>query len=241
MDERVYQDMVKQQREHWWFRARRKIISNIIRKYTPSNTPRILEVGCGTGGNLLMLTKHGHVFAIEMDRFAIKYAKQSTGIDVREGWLPDNIPYRQKFDLICMFDVLEHIEDDRKALLQIKGFLNPKGILIITVPAYSWLYGTHDKLLHHHRRYSSKDLLKAIAYSGIGVIRISHFNTFLFPLVIVTRLFDMLRISEESIGYSKPNILINQLFYRIFSLERFIVTKFKLPFGSSIFAVCRNG
>jgi SAM-dependent methyltransferase len=240
MDEKVYHDMVKQQKEHWWFKARREIISKIISKYISSNKSTILEVGCGTGGNLLLLGKHGDVFAMEMDKFALEYAKGATGIDVREGWLPDNIPYNEKFDLICMFDVLEHIQDDKKALLEIKKLLNPSGIFIITVPAYSWLYGTHDKIHHHYRRYSSKTLREAIGCSEMKVLKLSYFNTLLFPLVIIARLFDMLNNSKESFGYSTPNIITNKLLYRIFCLEKYSITKINAPFGSSVFAVCRN-
>jgi SAM-dependent methyltransferase len=172
-----------------------------------------------------MLKKYGNVSAMELDEFAAEYAAHTTDVDVRRGWLPDNIPYNEKFDLICMFDVLEHIQDDKKALTKIAGLLKPAGTLIITVPAYSWLYGAHDKILHHFRRYSKNTLNETINYSDLKVLKSSYFNTLLFPLIILARLTDMLKNSDESIGYSTPNSIVNHLFYRVFSIETILVIK----------------
>lgn len=240
MEEKIYRDMAEQQKKHWWFRARREILNSILNRFVSSDRNKILEVGCGTGGNLLMLKNYGDVFAMELDNSASEYAKNETGIDVRNGWLPDNIPYKTGFDIICMFDVLEHIQKDRNALEKITNILNHKGILIITVPAYSWLYGTHDKILHHYRRYTLKKLLNITSCLELTVLKYSYFNTLLFPLVILTRLFDKLNRSKSSVGYEIPYSIINQLLYKIFSMEKKILSKAYLPFGSSIILVMQK-
>ena len=110
-----------------------------------------------------MLAEFGEISALEMDSNARAIASKKTNnlYDIRAGYCPDEIPFRdQRFDLICMFDVLEHIEHDTETLMAIKKLLTKHGRILITVPAYQWLYGAHDEFLHHKRRYSANQLKK---------------------------------------------------------------------------------
>ena len=240
MKEKVYHDMAEQQQSHWWFRARRKILYAILDKHLPSRNLKILEVGCGTGGNLLMLKRYGEVFAMEMDEFALKHVAETFDIDVRFGRLPDDIPFDGKFDVVCLFDVLEHIEDDGTALLKIQERLNPNGTIILTVPSHQWLYGSHDKMLHHFRRYSTAALKKLVSINNLKIIKFSHFNFLLFPLLVLARLMDLINKPEESTGYKTPNVFLNGLLYTTFSLERYIVDAVSFPFGGSAFVILKN-
>ncbi len=203
MESFVYQDIINHEKKHWWFKARREILEQVLKELPLSNNPKILEIGCGTGGNLSMLNNHGSIAAVEMDEFAVDYAKNKFS-NVKRGSLPNNIPFKEKFDLICMFDVLEHIEEDKLSIQTLKKFLKPDGILLITVPAYQWLYGTHDKLLHHKRRYTLNQLESIL--SEYTTLKKSYFNTFLFPLVILSRIIDKFTPSKNSIGYDIPNL-----------------------------------
>ena len=102
--------------DHWWFKARREIIKSLISSMKMKDYPKILEVGSGTGGNLKMLSQFGHVISVERDELAIKISKEKTNnnIDIRQGSLPDNLPiFEHNFDLVCLFDVIEHIEEDK--------------------------------------------------------------------------------------------------------------------------------
>lgn len=240
MQSDVYRDLAKQEETHWWFKARRRILYTILKKNIPAKQRAILEIGCGTGGNLSMLKEFGRVSAIEMDDYASTYASKMTGIDVKTGWLPDNIPVQEKFDAICMFDVLEHVKDDELALEKIRNLLNPNGILILTVPAHQWLYGPHDKMHHHYRRYSAKTLKRILPINNMEVIRISHFNFFLFPLLIIARIVDIFLKQKKSIGYNTPNKLLNILFYKIFVFERCFLNRINFPFGGSAFAIAKK-
>ncbi|HEY5140824.1 MAG TPA: methyltransferase domain-containing protein, partial [Methylococcales bacterium] len=193
-----------------------------------------------TGGNLQMLAKFGEVSALEMDANAREIASNKTDnlYDIRAGYCPDEIPFHgQRFDLICMFDVLEHIEHDIETLMAIKQLLMKNGRILITVPAYQWLYGAHDEFLHHKRRYSANQLRKKIAVAELRPVKISYFNTILFPLAAIARLKDKLSGNTSATGTSVPPIPINNFFRTLFSAERFLLERFNLPYGVSLLCV----
>jgi SAM-dependent methyltransferase len=240
MDTHAYEEMAENQDHHWWFKARREIISQEISKLGLQADARILEIGCGPGGNIGMLQKHGQVCAMEMDKFAREFAASKTNICISEGWLPDNLPFNdEKFDLICMFDVLEHVREDKEALQVIRKLLKPGGALLITVPAYQWLFGKHDETLHHHRRYILSDLSRSLVQAGYKPVRKTYFNSLLFPLVMLTRMVDLITRPRESIGSDMPGNFLNQLLYRFFRLERRLLKRGSIPFGTSILVIAR--
>ena len=231
MEEFVYKDIIIQEKEHWWFKARREILRSQLEQLDLPNDIDILEVGCGTGGNLDMLNEYGNIHAIEMDSFAIKNA-QKIYPNVKQGELPNNIPFDKKFDLICMFDVLEHIEEDFETIEILRTYLKDDGIMLITVPAYQWLYGTHDKFLHHKRRYMLNNLLPI--FKEFKILKKSYFNTFLFPLVVLSRIIDKLSTNKTSMGYATPSKIINKILFLVFKSEKYFLKSLSFPFGSSI-------
>jgi len=236
MEDSVYKDMIDQEQHHWWFKARKEILQSHMNNLNLPKNAKILEIGCGTGGNIKMLQKYGKVKAIEMDTFALNYAL-NTGVEIKQGSLPHHFPFNEKFDLICMFDVLEHIEEDLKTLEVIQKYLNPLGVLFITVPAYQWLYGSHDRMLHHKRRYNKKSLQTILHKSKFKIQYFSFFNTFLFPFVLVSRILDILKKSNQSIGYSIPNKILNKFFYTIFRSENKFLKFISFPYGTSLLVI----
>ena len=191
-----------------------------------------------------MLEKHGKVTAIEIDDEARQYASQISGINVLSGWLPDGLfnINQNGYDVICLFDVLEHVQDDSTALNNLKNYLKYNdggsiGKLIITVPAYQWLYGHHDKNLSHFRRYSKSELCSKLLDNGYKIKYAGYINTFLFPLMLLGRLFDKLSISRDS-GTSTPPHWANELLARVFSFEKTLIPKHVMPFGGSVMVIC---
>ena len=238
----AYLEMAETEAHHWWFAGRRSVMACLISKFNLPAEARILEIGSGTGGNLLMLSAFGRVSALEMDAVARSISAEKTGgrFDIRAGRCPMDIPFLgEKFNLICLFDVLEHIEEDVATLVAIKKLLADGGRVLITVPAYRWLWSAHDEFLHHKRRYSALELREKATTAGLQVEKISYFNTLLFPIVAVARLVDRLLGSLSASGTKIPYPLINGFFRQLFSAERFLLPNLNLPFGVSLLAILR--
>jgi SAM-dependent methyltransferase len=238
MDSSVYRLMDQTQQTHWWFAGRRAILRAIITQLGLPARARILEIGCGTGGNLPMLTQFGTVFGVEMDDFALSRARDVSNCDVRKGRLPDRIPFDgQLFDLVCLLDVLEHVEDDAAALGAVASRLKPGGLAVVTVPAYQWLYGAHDRLHHHFRRYTAGQLGCKAAGAGLQVRRLGYFNALLFPLIAAVRLCKRILRLDEQDEAALPGHNLNRWLYRVFACEAAVVPRLLFPFGTSCIAV----
>jgi SAM-dependent methyltransferase len=225
---------------HWWFVARRKIIQKILNSWPHDGTRSILEIGCGTGGNLKLLSTYGAVSGVEQDDKALSLANGRKICPVKKGALPDSIPFAQTFDLICLLDVLEHITDDLAALQAARNKLLPTGKVLITVPAYNFLWSSHDVELHHKRRYNRKDLSDLLLKAGFKVRYSTYFNTFLFPLIAVIRICNSLFKRQSGTDVSMPPGVINKSLMKIFSGERFFLPGFSLPFGVSILVLAEK-
>ena len=190
MERIVYDRMAELDERHWWYRARREILADLIRRKIPlSPGARILEIGCGTGHNLPMLRRFGEVDAIEIDAAARQIASRRLGKPVMASPLPalEGVP-DGAYDLVAILDVLEHIDADREALTGIAAKLKPGGRILITVPAHPWMWSAHDVVNHHKRRYTRASLRAVIEAAGLKVEMLSWFNSLLFPLAAMARL-----------------------------------------------------
>ncbi|MFZ2171919.1 MAG: class I SAM-dependent methyltransferase, partial [Methylococcaceae bacterium] len=199
-----------------------------------------LEIGCGTGGNLSLLSKYGVLTGIELYDEAIEIASKRNICPIRKGSLPDNLQLSDKFDLICMLDVLEHIEDDSGALNSLAPQLSSNGMLLITVPAYMFLWSAHDEIHHHQRRYTRKKLEDIIVKSGLKIKYSSYFNTLLFPLVYSVRLAGKLANKTQASDVNMPTPIVNLILQSIFQLEELILRLIILPFGVSILVLAEK-
>jgi SAM-dependent methyltransferase len=235
MDRIVYDRMAAHDSTHWWYRARRDILSDYLTRY--ANLPkdaRILEIGCGTGHNLPMLAQFGSVEAIEIDPAARHIASERLGRAVGCAPLPD-LPgvARGSYDMVAVLDVVEHIEDDVAALKGMASLLKPGGKILIAVPAHQWLWSAHDVVNHHHRRYSKRSLAGAITAAGLKPRKLTYFNSLLFPLAAAARIAGRLTGRDDS-DDSPPAKPLNALFETIFRLERHAVGRVPLTPGVSI-------
>lgn len=240
MDRAVFDRMAEQDAEHWWYVARRRYLSALIERQVPM-TPgaRVLEVGCGTGHNLEMLGRFGHVDALELDAPARAIAERRLGRPIGAAPLPQlpGVPDRA-YQLIALLDVLEHVEDGVGALRALREKLAADGRLLVAVPANPWMWSAHDVHHHHHRRYTAGALRREAAEAGLAVDHLSHFNSLLFPVAAAARIAGKIT-NKQTADDAMPSPPVNRLLAGIFGLERFVAGRVPLPFGVSIAAVMR--
>jgi SAM-dependent methyltransferase len=238
MERVVYEQMAELDDRHWWYRARREVLAALIRRETQlPKDAKILELGCGTGHNLAMLSGFGHVDGLELDEEARALSEKRLGRKVMSAPLPElaGVPDRQ-YDLIGAFDVIEHIADDRAALASIAAKLKPTGKFVMTVPAHQWMWSAHDVVNHHKRRYSKRGLKSLVESSPLKLERIGYFNSLLFPVAVAQRAASKARGAEDA-DVTLPPAPINTTLEKIFAAERYLVGRLPLPPGLSLFAV----
>ena len=238
MERVVYEQMAELDDRHWWYRARRKVLADLIRRTAmPRFGAEILEIGCGTGHNLPMLAQFGEVDALELDDEAREIAERRIGRKVMSDPLPELAGVRDRhYDLIAALDVIEHIDDDGAALAAIASKLKAGGKFVMTVPAHQWMWSAHDVVNHHKRRYSKRSLRKLVDESPLRLEKIGYFNSLLFPLAAAERMLSRLRHSENA-DVNLPPRPINAAFEAIFGAERHLVGRLPLTPGVSLFAV----
>lgn len=244
----IYQTMAKVEDVHWWFRGRRAIIESVLKSLALPVNAAILDAGSGTGGNLAMLSRFGIVYAMELDAEARTLANQRGIVAVEEGELPARIPFGDRlFDLVVLFDVLEHIEQDYSTLQAINARLAPGGNLLLTVPAFEAVWSMHDTMHHHKRRYGLSPLIRLLERSGYKVTFASYINFWLFPIIALVRVSDRLcggrllgNKPDHNTELSIPPSLINMLLEKIFASESWIIKRLRLPIGASIILVAQN-
>ncbi len=238
MERIVYQQMAELDDRHWWYRARRRVLAELIRREVrPPVGAQILELGCGTGHNFAMLEQFGHVDGLELDEEARSLSEKRLGRAVMSSPLPElaGVPDRH-YDLIGAFDVIEHIEDDAAALASIAAKLKSGGKFVMTVPAHRWMWSRHDVINHHKRRYSRRSLRRLIDASPLRLDKAGYFNSFLFPMAVVARMAAKLGGSEDKEMFLPPTPL-NDMMDAVFAAERHLVGRLPLPPGLSLFAI----
>ena len=243
MDRTAFAHMAATEATHWWFVGRRSVIDAILDGIDLPQDGTILEAGCGTGGNLATLARRGHITAFDPHIDALAFAQsRHPNVDIRQGALPSELPYdKGSFDLVAALDVLEHVEDDRSSAHALVDLVRPGGWLLVTVPAHQALWGSHDRRLHHRRRYGKRQLLDLFAECDVDLVRLTPFNIVLSPVAMIYR------VGERSLGFDLGNqerLLpwpMNAALGALFRLESLLVRRgVPLPFGLSYAAIYRR-
>ena len=246
MEERYYEEYARVQSSHWWFAGRRRILGALLERGLPAAAEerRILDVGCGTGTNLDELGRFGRVEGVEAEAAAVAYCRSHGGWNVTHA-SGDELPFADaSFDLVTLLDVIEHVRDDATILGEARRVLAPGGMVLVTVPAYTWMWGDQDEISHHFRRYTAGRLRTSLRGAGLEPEKVTYFNTLLFPPIAAIRLLRRLRPrrgeARSDFELNEPGGL-NSLLGRLFAMETPIVARASLPFGVSVAALARIG
>jgi SAM-dependent methyltransferase len=227
---------------HWWYRGRRRVLELTIARLGLPARARILDAGCGSGRNMVDLARHGDVTGVELSDASAALARERRAGEVLEGSVMEMPFAADSFDLAVSLDVIEHLDDDGGALRELRRVVAPGGALLVTVPAYQWLWSGHDEINHHHRRYSRATLLAAARAAGWRCERTTHFNSLLLPVAILLRALDRLHSSttESSLDLWIPPAPLNWLLQQPLNLEAAAIGRGGcIPAGLSLLAVLR--
>lgn len=245
MDKSYYKEYYVLEREHWWFKARAKIISDLIIKSLEDKEKtdlKILNIGAATGKTSELLSQFGTVTSLEYDKDCCDFANEKLNLNIINGSILE-LPFRdEEFDMVCAFDVIEHVEDDILGVSEMKRVCKSGGLIVVTVPAFMLLWSKHDEVNHHFRRYTLSNLKKIFTEINLTTIRATYFNTFLFLPILTFRLLSKLipaRFIRVGAGSDatlhNSNSISSKILYQIFKSELALLKFFNLPFGVSIF------
>lgn len=244
MEHDEYRKMYELEDFYWWFAGRRHLVRRTLADFVAAQagrTPRILDAGCGTGAGLDNIEPYGDVFGADAFPDALEFCRRRGKRRLLNTSLEDPGIGTGAVDIVTMLDVLEHIDDDRAALRGLFRVLRPGGKLLLTVPAYPFLWSEHDVALHHKRRYVAAELTARVREAGFRVLRCSGLVATFLPIIIVFRLMQKLRPhaapASSFVVLSPP---MNALFRKILVAEVELSRLVPLPCGSTIYVIAEK-
>jgi len=247
MQAHTYPIMNEVEKRHWWFVGRRQIIRSFLdgilrnlKAVRGEENIRILDVGCGTGANLEMLSEFGGAEGVDVSREALSFCEARGLVNVKEG-AAEALPYADgSFDLVTGLDVVEHLDDDLAGLKEMHRVLRRDGRSLLFVPAFMFLWGVQDDISHHRRRYTLDELKAVVRQAGFTVERATYVNiTFFAPILLGRLLMRMTGFRPAS----ENNITIgflNGVLGKILGSESLALRHLSFPFGVSIICVARK-
>jgi SAM-dependent methyltransferase len=253
-DPYFFDRLAQVEERHFWFCARNRLILGLARRISSTLKPcnRVLEIGCGTGNVLRALEvafPNSSLVGLELCLEGLKHARTRSNAHLVQADIR-NSPFSKQFDLVGMFDVLEHIAEDQGTLRLIHNTLRPGGKLLLTVPAHQSLWSYFDEAGHHCRRYSSQDIRQKLIDAGFQVEFLSQFMATIFPMVWIFRKMRMRGVREQS-GFDSVRSrtqdefrivpVVNLILTGLLTLEaRWVARGHHLPIGTSLVVVARR-
>ena len=244
MQQHTYAIMDEVEGSHWWFVGRRAILDSFLRSIVQSlksqdPSLKILDVGCGTGANIEMLSAYGEAEGVDVSDDALEFCRLK-GLKAQKG-LAETLPYKdESFDLTTALDVVEHLDDDIAGLKEMYRVTKLGGYSLIFVPAFMWLWGVQDDISNHRIRYTKSQIVERLKTAGYEIERATYANwTFFAPILAGRTIMRLTGIKPESENNVNVSAL-NGIFGKLFGAERFWLRNFNFPFGVSIVVVAKK-
>ncbi len=217
------------------------MLTLIDKHISNSSNKEILILNCGSGVYLEALKQYGNITGIDFCDEALAYNKNTFEGEFVKGRLPFEIKLEEnKYDLIIINEALEYTTQDAWSLDRLKQYLKKEGKILICVPALPILTTTENKKRNMERRYTLRQLRRLMEEVGLNIIKASYINLILFPVTLFITMLNK-TLKEEDLFEKVPLDMINELCYELFRLEKYIINKTGLPFGTDIMAVCSKG
>ncbi len=230
---------------HWWYSGMRAIVAAWLDQALPgSPTRRILDAGCGTGGNVQFLARYGQVLGIDVMALATQYAEQRVPGQIARASVVA-LPFSdESFDLVTSFEVLYHraVLDVPRALAETRRILKPGGCLLVRLPAYGWLMSQHDRSVHTRERYTATQTMILLQAANFVVERVSYCNSLLFPLALIERWAErFLPAAEADSAMALPHPVLNTALRLVLQQEAALLgSGAHFPWGLSVLALARK-
>jgi SAM-dependent methyltransferase len=245
VEQTAYRQFVELEENHFWFVGRRRIFMHLLaRELDGREAGPVLDVGCGAGGMLAPLARFGPVTGIDTSAELVAFCRQR-GFPRTEVGSAYELPVPSaSVGLITLFDTIEHVADDGRVLRECRRALSGGGLLFISVPAYQFLYANNDRVAHHERRYTARQLRRKLLAAGFDPVQVTYFNTLLFPAILPTVVAK--KVHERFVDPGDrtnlshaPGAFANRLLGAVMSSERHLLSRVSMPFGHSIIAIAR--
>jgi 2-polyprenyl-3-methyl-5-hydroxy-6-metoxy-1,4-benzoquinol methylase len=240
MDKNYYTEYYALERENWWFKVRAAIIMERLEKTILSSPNlQILNIGAATGRTSELLGQFGTVTSVEYDKTCCDFTNEKLGMHIINASITE-LPFEaESFDVVCAFDVIEHVENDALAVQEMKRVCKPSGIIAVTVPAFQQLWSQHDVVNHHFRRYVMPIVVNLFQPEISSIVYKTYFNTLLFPPIwIFRRISNLFPVKRAGAGSDFSVIgkksIFNPVLFHLFNLEKMLLRYVSFPFGVSI-------
>ena len=242
MERDEYAIMYRVEDRHWWYTGLRAMLDFAWDGFVPERPILLLDAGCGTGANLKHFTPRvEQACGIDLSQYALSFCKSRNIATARAS--AAKLPFADaSFHVILSCDVLYHsnIENPLVALEELHRVLKPDGVLMLNLPAYEWLYSSHDRHIHTARRFTKRRVKRMVEEAGFECVYATYWNMLLFPAIAAARIWRKLRPRHASDLNTSEDSAFSPIAGTVLNIERALLRFAPMPFGLSVFCVARR-